>query len=113
MENFKKYWRVWLIVVIVIFLYLCINDGSSYVAPIEGADYISGCEKMVLDRIKSPSTAIFSDVVYVEGNSSIDAKLQYGILWKLDSENSFWAMMRWTFWCQKNWWEDMTVTIAE
>ena len=93
MENFKKYWRVWLIVVVVVFLYLRNKDGSSYVPPVEGADYISGCEKMVLGRIKSPSAAIFSDVVYVEGNASVDSKIQYNILWKLDS--------------------DMTVTIAE
>lgn len=86
------------------------QDGKSYVPPVEWAEYINWCEKMVLDRIKSPSTAKFSDIIFVDGTPVWEP---ISILWKLDSENSFWAMIRWSFWCEKKIWEDMTVVISE
>lgn len=109
---FNKYRWLLAIIVVIIFIYIFTWNKIPYNPPIEWIEYISWCKNMVLEKIISPSSAMFSDMIYTEWNTSIDPKVQYIILWKVDSQNSFGAMIRWEFICKKNWWEDMTVTIS-
>jgi hypothetical protein len=110
MEKFqnwlKKYRWTLLVIIIVVLLYLRINADSSYTPPVYGAVYINECKQLILGQIKSPSTAIFSDITFIDGGVKF-------IQWTLDSQNWFWAMMRWTFTCKKAQGENMIVNILE
>ena len=84
------------------------NDSKSYVPNVVWSEHINECEQLVMEQLKSPATAKFSDVIYTNGTPVWQS---ITILWDVDSQNSFSAMIRSHFWCEKKIWEDMTAIV--
>lgn len=106
LSNLFKGWNVLILIAVILVIWFLMfwlfkwnNWEDSTIKQIN----IEKCKSLVRNQLKSPYSAVFSDIKYSNW---------FGVIvgWKVDSQNSFWAMLRTDFIC---FWTDMMAVLND
>lgn len=106
LSNLFKGWNILILIAIILVIWFLMfwlfkwnNSEDSTIKQIN----IEKCKSLVKKQLKSPHSAVFSDIKYSNWFGAI-------VGWRVDSQNSFWAMLRTEFIC---FWTDMMAVVND